>query len=267
MILLATLLLATVAAAAPAPTQAEGLPANDGWVTDLAGLLTPGQERSLEALMESYRAGSGQDVAVLTVPDLGGRALEELALDVARDWKIGDEETSAGALLLVAQAERKIRIEVGRGLEGELTDSICGRIIRDVISPRFKAGDFHGGLREGLLAIHDAAGGDYGRLPERRRGRHSGGTAGLSVFAVVMIFVVLSAVLRGRRGGGGGRGGLGGILPWLILSQMSSGRPRGFHGGGGGFSGFGGGGFGGGGGFSGFGGGGGFSGGGASGGW
>ncbi len=253
--LLPILLVGLLAPAAPV-AQVQ-VPQHDGWVTDLADLLSAEQEQALESMMASYQAGSSQDVALLTVPDLGGRPIEEYALTVARAWKLGDEETSAGALLVVAKAERKIRIEVGRGLEGNVTDAISGRIIRNVITPRFKAGDFPGGLREGLLALHEAAGGEYGRIPKRRRGEHSGGSAGLSLFAFVLFFIVINAARRGRRGGTS----TGSMLPWLILGSLGSNQPRGFGGGGGG--GFGGGG----GGFGGFGGGGGFSGGGASGGW
>lgn len=245
----------SVAAASAAPAVAQGaVPRNDGWVTDLAGMLDPDEERSLEALMESYKAGSGHEIALLTVPELGGNSLERYALEVARGWGIGGKETNAGALLLVAKRERKIRIEVGRGLEGTLTDSISGRIIRDVIAPRFKRGDLYGGIRAGIEAMHAAAGGDYGKIPGRR-GKAATGIAAL--VPLLFFLAVWIAIFRAaRRGGRGGRGG-GGILPWLILASMSSGRggrSSGWHSGGGG-------------GFSGFGGGGGFSGGGASGGW
>jgi uncharacterized protein len=250
--ILAALLLSL--AAATAATAQESIPANDGWVTDLAGFLDPRQEASLEALMESYEQGSGNEIALLTVPDLGGRTIERYALETARAWGIGEQDRHNGALLVVARDERKIRIEVGRGLEGNLTDSISGRIIRNVISPQFKQGRYYEGLRAGVEAMHQAAGGDYAAIPESRgRSRHKGiaGLIGPILFVIVMLLVF----------GGRGRGGGGGILPWLILGSMAGRRSRssGWHSGRGG--GFGGGGFGG------FGGGGGFSGGGASGGW
>lgn len=238
----------------PAPARAEeSIPRNDGWVTDLAGMLNEGQEQALEALMESYRAGSTNEIALLTVPNLGGRALEQLSLEVARTWRIGSAERHNGALLLVARDERKVRIEVGRGLEGNLTDSICGRIIRDVITPAFKQGRYYEGLRAGIEALHAAAGGDYAKIP-RPPGRHSRETS----FAALLPLVLLVLLFIGlSRGGRGGRRGNMGLLPWLILSSMASGGGRssgGFRSGGSG-------------GFGGFGGGGGFSGGGASGGW
>ena len=224
------------------------LPRNDGWVTDLAGFLSPQQEQALEALMESYRQGSGQEIALLTVPDLGGRALEQYALEVSRAWGLGEQGKNNGALLLVAKKERKIRIEVGRGLEGNITDSISGRIIRDAISPEFKRGRPYDGLRAGVEALHAAGGGDYSKIPQRR-GRRSRG--GLGLLPLLFIFFVLPRLFGRRRGLGGGL--LGGLL---LGSALSRGRhSSGWHGSGGG------------GGFGGFGGGGGFSGGGASGGW
>lgn len=236
------------------------VPANEGWVTDKAGLLRPDEERALEALAESYRVGSGQEIALLTLPDLGGRTVEEFALAVARKWKIGDRETSSGVLLLVAQAEREVRIEVGRGLEGTLPDSVAGRIVRDVIVPEFQAQRFSAGLTRGIEAIHAALGGDYG--PLERSGAKGGGGGGLASFVVLLVLVVLMTRM-GRRGGGGPGSS---ALPWLLAAQLGSLGRQGGGFGGGGFGGGSGRGFSGGG-FRGFGGGGGFSGGGASGRW
>lgn len=232
------------------------VPKNEGWVTDLAGILDDREEAQLEALMESYKSGSSHEIALLTVPSLEGESIERFALEVGRAWGIGGGSNN-GALLVVSTGDRAMRIEVGRGLEGNLTDLISGRIIREVMRPRFKSGEMAVGVSEGILAIHSAIGGDYGPI-ERSRGRRSsrrrGG--GNTVFIFLIAFVVLMG--RGRRGGPGGRSGLGSVLPWLILGNMSGSRGSSFGGGGSG---------GGGGGFSGFGGGGGFSGGGASGGW
>lgn len=228
------------------------VPANDGWVTDQALLLTPAQEQELEHLMQSYRDGSGHDVALLTVPSLQGQPLEDLALRTARAWKIGGRDLHDGALLLVAKAERKMRIEVGRGLEGVLTDSISGRIIRDVIAPHLRSGDYFAGLRAGIVAMHAAAGGGYAEPQPAPSG--SGGIGVL--LPLVLMILVFAALTRSRRGRGPVAGGMvpGGMLPYPILGS----RPHGSAGMGG---------FSRGGGFGGFGGGGGFSGGGASGGW
>ena len=243
-----TLLLAACLFATQASAQVE-VPRNDGFVTDLAGVLDAGQERSLEALMQSYRSGTGHELALLTVPSLGGQPIERFALETARDWKIGRKGENDGALLVLSTGDREMRIEVGRGLEGGLTDSISGRIIRDVIAPEFKRGRYYEGLDAGIRAMHAAIGGDYGPIERSARGRRrSGGVGLLSLFPLLLLFMIL-----GRRGGRGG----GMLLPLLLMSSAG----RGYGGGGGGGGGFSGGGFGG------FGGGGGFSGGGASGGW
>ena len=229
------------------------IPHNDGWVTDVAGMLEPQQERALEALMESYKQGSTNEIALLTVPDLGGMPIERFALEVGRGWGIGEAERHNAALLVVARDERKIRIEVGRGLEGVLTDSISGRIIRDVISPELARGRFYDGMRAGIEAMHAAAGGDYAEL-SRQAERGPGGGGVRSVLPLIFWIVLILLLSRGRRGGC--------LLPFLAMGGLGGGRrATGWHGGG-----FGGG-RGGGGGFGGFGGGGGFSGGGASGSW
>jgi len=236
--------------ASAAVARAE-VPRNNGWVTDLAGFLTPQQKQSLETLMESYRQGSGNEIALLTVPSLGGESLEQYSLEVARQWGLGEKGKNNGALLLIAKQERKIRIEVGRGLEGNVTDSISGRIIRDVIAPEFKRGQYYDGIRAGIEALHAAAGGDYGKIPQAR----SRSRGGLGLLPLLFIVFVLSGLFRGGR-----RGGCSYLLGGYLLGSMLGGgryRSSGWGGGGG----FGGGGFGG------FGGGGGFSGGGASGSW
>jgi uncharacterized protein len=247
---LAGILLIAIALA-PAAAAVE-VPANDGWVTDLAGMLTPRQETDLETLMESYKQGSGNEIALLTVPDLGGNSVERYALEVGRGWGMGEKDKNNAALLLIARDERKIRIEVARGLEGTLTDSISGRIIRSVITPRFRNGQIYEGIRDGILAMQAAAGGDYASIPPERGGKSKGGGwAGLIPVIFFLIFMF----------GVGRRGRAGGCLPWLALGALSASGSRSSGWTGGGRGGFGGGGFGG------FGGGGGFSGGGASGGW
>lgn len=229
------------------------VPANAGWVTDLAGLLSASEARSLTELMESYRTGSGHEIALLTIPSLEGDALESFSLRVAESWGLGGAEKDEGALLLISRDDRRMRIEVGYGLEGTLPDAICGRILDDVVTPRFRKGDWYGGISAGIQAIHAAAGGDYGPIERSASGRRrsAGGFAILPILIFIMIF---GGISRRRRGMSGGS-----ILPWILLGSM--GRGGGGYGGGSSGGGFGGGGFGG------FSGGGGFGGGGASGGW
>ena len=190
------MLAALIVTLAPAFAPEVRIPENDGWVTDLAGLLDERQERSLEELMQSYRSGTGHEIALLTLPDLGGETIERTALEVGRAWGVGREGENDGALLVVAKAERKLRIEVGRGLEGGLTDSVAGRIIRDVIQPRFRSGDFAGGLRAGVEAMHAAIGGDYG--PIERTGRSQRQSAGGLAFVVFLGLLLLMLVIATR---------------------------------------------------------------------
>ncbi|MEM7201168.1 MAG: TPM domain-containing protein [Planctomycetota bacterium] len=251
----ALLLALTTTVAAQATFE---VPANDGWVTDRADLLTAAQERELEGIMESYRQGSTHEIALLVVAELPGVTIEDFALGVAREWRIGRQGENNGALMVVAKDDRKVRIEVGRGLEGMLTDSIAGRIIRGLVVPEFKSGRYFEGIRSGIQAMHAAIGGRYADIPKRAKRHRSHGWALLPFLLFVLFFFGVAA-----RAGRGRRGRRGGVLPWLVAgSMMNSGgrRSSGFGGG------FGGGGFGGGG-FGGFGGGGGFSGGGASGSW
>ena len=248
---LAGLLLVSAAAARDVPKAT-------GWVTDQAGAMSSAARQALSQRAESWRQGSGHEIAVLIIDSLEGAGLEEYGLQVSREWKLGSAEVHDGALLLVALGDRKIRIEVGRGLEGDLPDATASRIIRDIISPAFKAGDFDRGITDGVLAMQAVVGGDYAVLEQasrRQRGRSNG-----PGFIGIMVFMMLMGLFGGRGGRGGRRGGVG-PLGWLFVGSMMGGRSGGFGGGGGGGLGGGGGGFGG------FGGGGGFSGGGASGGW
>ena len=229
-------------------------------MTDLAGVLSPDDEAKLERELEQYAKKTGHEIAILVLEDLGGRYPEEIALQVGREWKLGRPGHNDGAVLLVARDERRVRIEVGRGLEGTLTDSISGRIIRDAILPRFRTGDYFGGLLVGLQAMQAAIGGEALPVAPRRRGAPPG------LLVAIVFFVLLFTLISARRGRGGrGRRGRSLWLPGPVASPFGRHTSGGWGGFGGG--GFGGGSSGGGGGFGGFGGGGGFSGGGASGRW
>ena len=240
------------------PLAAQDIPRNDGWVTDLGDMLTTTQENELEALMESYKQGSDHEIALLTLAQLGDNSLEDYANEIATAWDIGEKDKYNGALLLVSRDDRKIRWEVGYGLEETLPDIICGRIIRDVMTPQFKAGNFYEGMREAITTAHAAIGGDYAPLEQheqRRGGSGAGAVIGLVQLGFLILFVVIAIRSRGGRGGG--------LFNTLLFASLLSGSHRSSGWGGGSSSGgFGGGGFGG---FGG--GGGGFGGGGASGGW
>ena len=227
--------------------QEAGVPELTGRVVDRAELLDTQAEARLTSMLAGHEQATGEQVVVVTVPDLGGRSIEEFGLELGRTWGIGQKGEDNGALLIVARDDRKIRIEVGYGLEGRLTDAQSSVIINRIIAPAFQRGDFTAGITEGAEAIVTVLGGDP--LPAELRPvmpmaqEQPGGLGILGFFLMlVAIFVI-----------GGGRGGRGGGRRALLLGALLSGMGRGGGGG------FGGGGFGGGGG--------GFGGGGASGGW
>jgi uncharacterized protein len=244
-------LLALALLVLPARAQSIDVPRGTGWVNDTAHVLSAGERRELEERLSAFEQKNGHELALLTVPTTAGQPIENYALAVAREWKLGKPGKNDGALLVVATKDRKLRIEVGRGLEGELTDLYCGRIIRDVMVPRFRQGDMPGGIRAGVEALIAIAGGAGEKaLPSSS---HDPVWSGIAL-ALIFAFIVIVIIVRRITGGGfgpRGRGFRGGIFPFPMAGGFGGGRTGGFGGGG----------------FGGFGGGGGFSGGGASGGW
>lgn len=261
-----------------------------GRVNDYANMLSPGASQRLEQALAEFESSDSTQIVVLTVNSLEGESLEEYAIKVAEAWRIGQAKLDNGAILLIAKQERKIRIEVGRGLEGVLTDLVSGRIIRGDISPYFKNNDYDGGITAGVASVMQVVRGEYKAQP---RDLKQGKKSAEPVFTL-LVFLLVAVVFLGSfskiLGGAAGAAGLAliGFLTFpglgiLVLALLGA---AGFvlglvvtflFGGGGGFGGgfggpFIGGGFGGGssggGGFGGFSGGGGsFGGGGASGDW
>ncbi|MET0239613.1 MAG: TPM domain-containing protein [Sphingobium sp.] len=257
----------------PSLAAAQEFPKLTGQVVDNANLLDPAQEQALTAKLATLTQQTGRQVVVATLPDLQGYDIADYGYRLGRAWGIGSKESNDGALLIVAPNERRVRIEVGPGLEGILTDALSSIIIARAVTPRFKAGDFPGGIDAGV----DEIGALLKLTPEEAKARAAameaqarkektgaGDVIGAGVIvAFVLAFFVLSMM---RRSGGGQRyrGGRGGGIPPIILwgPGFGGGWDDDDRGGGGGFGGWGGGG---GGGFSG--GGGSFGGGGASGSW
>ena len=274
-----------------------------GRVNDYANILSFSTEQQLDAVLAELEGTDSTQIVVLTIPSLEGDSLEDFSIRVAEKWKTGQANKDNGAILLISKNDRKIRIEVGYGLEGSLTDLTSGRIIRDIIAPHFKMGNFDAGVSDGVQAMIQAVRGEFkADAPIRSPHQHS---PGLDLFAILAVIILINMMGRIKRSLGAISGGilfpilgaelfnLGllivlvlipiGILAGLFLSlfggplsfSSSNGSRRGdggywtsrggYGGGfGGGWGGYGGGG-GGSGGFSG--GGGGFGGGGASGGW
>jgi len=231
---------------------AQEVPALNYRATDQSGTLSSAELSALESSLERFEKATSNQIVVLMVSSLGGESIEDYSLRVAEKNQFGKKGRSNGVLLVIAKSDRKMRIEVGYGLEGTLPDAICDQIIRRVIAPRFRDGDFAGGVSDGVHAIMQATQGEFKGEPE-----HDKGGNGFSVLIPLLFFIMFGLFSRiftaGRRHYVGSRGYYSRGGWWM---------------GGGGFGGggFGGGGFGGGsGGFSG--GGGSFGGGGASGGW
>ncbi len=228
------------------------IPRLKGAVNDYADILNSKDEEKLEALLRDVEAKTSSQVALLTISSLQGENLEDYSLRVAQEWKLGQKEFDNGVLLLIAFNEKKIRLEVGYGLESIITDAKSGYIIRNYIVPGFKKGNFTGGITNGLLAISGLVTEEFEITDEQlakynkqqKAGKRKQIPFGLIIFLFMFVFGGLG---RGRKRGG--------LFTALFLGSMLSGGGRSRGGSfGGGFGGFSGGGDG-------------FGGGGASGGW
>ncbi|KQY95755.1 methanol dehydrogenase [Caulobacter sp. Root1455] len=234
--------------ATPALAAAPAFPALTGRVVDNANILSPQVEAELTTKLENLEKTTGRQLVVATVPDLQGYEIEDYGYQLGRTWGIGQKGTNTGALLIVAPTERKVRLEVGYGLEPILTDALSSLIIQTTVLPKFKAGDLEGGVTAGTdaviaqLALPDEeakAKAAQAFKVSQEADRNTGPSPILALLILFVVIVVLSQMFgrRGRRGGGG----LGSALPWIILNGMLSGG-GGRHGGGGGGGGFSGGG-------------------------
>lgn len=259
------------------------VPPLSGRVVDQTATLTREQQSTLERTLQAFEAKKGSQIAVLIVPTTAPESIEQYALRVVEQWKLGRKKVDDGAILLVAKNDRTMRIEVGYGLEGSLTDASSRRIIGDTITPRFKEGDFYGGISAGIDQMIRVVDGEP--LPPPRPSAVAGDADGKQLLPLVLLLAIIGGtVLRsllGRVPGSIVTGGAIAILAWVFAGAAAMalaagviaflftlvgggvGRHGGWYGGGGHHGGFGG--VGRGGGFSG--GGGGFGGGGSSGRW
>jgi len=170
-----------------------------GRVNDLAGLISPEHARKLEARLQQFEAETGHQIAVLTIPTLEGEDIEGFGIRVADAWKIGHKGFDNGVILIVAKNDKKLRIEVGYGLEGVLPDAMASRIIREVILPHFRANDFAGGIEAGTEAIMKATRGEP--LPPRQESRPQSRGFSLAqfLFILFLIAIPLIAILGAQR--------------------------------------------------------------------
>ena len=222
------------------------VPALKGRVNDYADILNNSQKASLENMLQDAENKTSSQVVLLIINSLEGDALEDFSIRVVEKWKIGQKEFSNGILVLVALAEKKIRIEVGYGLESIITDMKSGYIIREIIIPYFKRGDYYDGISQGLMAITGLISKEFEITPEqlakyqkqtkRREGIH------IPFALIVFIIIVLINIVKSgtRRGYGHGRGGgifYGGGFGGGGFGGFGGGGGGGFSGGGGSFGG------------------------------
>lgn len=233
----------------------------DGPVLDQANVIPDADEAALDAKLRAYNQRTGRALVVATVSSLDGETIEMYAVKLFEQWGIGGKESDQGLLLLVAPNDRKLRFETGYGLHAIFPDVLAGRVIRDVITPRFKSGDLPGGINAGMDAVItqlDRTPADAKAVAEaaaaaeaQRSAPEEAGFASV-IFWIVVILFFMSIFGRGRRGAR--RSGIDpGIVLWGAseiarhMSDRGGGGGFDFGGGGGGFGGFGGGGSGGGG--------------------
>lgn len=244
--------LLTVLLLLPASVWAQStpeFPELTGRVVDRAEMLSPDVEARLSEMLQAHEQASTEQVVVVTLPDLQGFPIEDYGYQLGRHWGIGQKGEDNGALLIVAKEERKVRIEVGYGLEGRLTDANASVIINRVMTPAFRQGDFQAGIVNGAAAMIQVLGGEPLAVSQNQQTQAVQERPNAGMVALFFIIMMSVVFFIGSRGGRGGRGGAA-LLGAALLGGAMGGRGGG---------GFGGGGFGGGGG--------GFGGGGASGGW
>lgn len=240
----------------PAFAAEPAYPALSGRVVDGANLLAPDVRQRLEDKLKAHEDKTSDQVVVATVPSLQDVTIEDFANGLFRHWQLGQKARNNGVLLIVAPKERKVRIEVGYGVEGALTDALSKVIITTAIAPKFKTGDFAGGIEAGVDAILTILAGDAEEWQRRAEVRSDESTLGEDIAVIIAMFVIflfIVAFLRGLSQQGGTRRHRLRNGQWVTLPQStgwSTGSGSGWSGGGGGWS-SGGGGFSGGGGSSG----------------
>lgn len=199
------------------------VPPLTGRVVDQTGTLSGGDIASLTQTLKNLEARKGSQVAVLIVPTTSPETIEQFAIRVAEAWKIGRKKIDDGALLVVAKDDRRLRIEVGYGLEGALNDVTAKRIIDEAITPKFRSGDFAGGISAGVDRIIRVIDGEKLPAPEQRQS--SGLLSDIDPFNPFVIFAlfIVGGILRsalGRLIGSVATSGVVGVLAWLLVGSL-----------------------------------------------
>jgi uncharacterized protein len=201
------------------------VPPLSGRVVDRTGTLSSGDIESLTQTLKNLETRKGSQVAVLIVPTTDPETIEQYSIRVAEAWKIGRKKIDDGALLVIAKNDRKLRIEVGYGLEGALNDVTVKRIIDEVITPKFRNGDFPGGISAGVDAIIRVIDGEP--LPAPARARTSSWSSNFDALNPFVLFAIFigGAILRttlGRLIGSVATGGIVGALAWFIAGSLAA---------------------------------------------
>jgi len=208
------------------------------WVTDSTNTLTPSEINNLSVRLKSFQDSTSDQVVVLMIPTLNNYPLEMYSYSVAARNKIGTKENDNGILLLIVKNDRRARIEVGYGLEGALPDALASSIIRNVMIPYFKNGDYYDGISEGINAIISATKGEYKAKPESSSEKGKSSRFVFSIFLILMLIIFMFG--GNRKGRGRGRGGFiffPGVFGGGFSGGGSGGGFGGFSGGGGSFGG------------------------------
>lgn len=199
-------------------------------VTDQTGTLSAAERAALEQRLAAFEQRKGSQIAVVLVGSTQPETIEQYGIRVAEAWKLGRKGVDDGILLLVAKDDRALRIEVGYGLEGAVPDAIAKRIIEETVTPRFRGGDFFGGIGAGVDQLMHVIDGEP--LPEPRRTRPEFSGDGLETLFTVGIFVLVFSQFVGRAIGEGPSsllaGGIFGLIAWFILGFVVAGAVAGF---------------------------------------
>lgn len=199
-----------------ASAAAVEVPPLQGRVNDTAGILSGAQAQALEQKLAAYEQQSGRQFVLLTLPSLEGEPIETYALRVVEQWQLGRKQEDDGLLMVVSVADRRMRIEVGYGLEGDIPDALAGRIIRNVMAPQFRENDYAGGINAAFDTLMRAAGGEQVQLPQTKKKEANWiSLVGPLFWLGLFMFFGLSGRRRGFMFlplgmGGGHRGGFGG---------------------------------------------------------
>ncbi|HEV2354608.1 MAG TPA: TPM domain-containing protein, partial [Puia sp.] len=232
--------------------KAQGIPPKPSPATpvnDFAHVMTADQVDALDRKLEAYDDSTSTQIVIVTMPDIGGAAIDDYALNILRTWGVGSKKNNNGIVILADIKDRKVNIAVGYGLEGAIPDITAKEIIENEIVPNFRSGgtdNYYRGFDQAVDALIKAAAGQYHADNNGRHGRGSGNGIGLIIIVIIIIFLIIIRRGGGGRGGGGYFGG-GGWWPFFLGTMVG----RGFGGDRGGGWGGGGGGWGGGGGFGG----------------